>query len=53
MTQKTVRRAIDRDPDFRALKQCVKYLGKVCTPRMRRPTLVFLWDKFITHGGKS
>ena len=38
--------AIDRDPDFSALTMCVKYLDKVCSPRMRKPTLEFLWRRF-------
>lgn len=46
------KRKIDRDPDFRALKQCVKYLFKVCTPRMRRPTLAFLQDKLTKMENK-
>lgn len=43
----SVKRAIERDCDFRALKMCVKYLGEVSSERMRRPTLEFLWDKFV------
>jgi hypothetical protein len=35
----------DRDPDFRALRMCDKYLFAVCTPRMRRATLEFLASK--------
>jgi hypothetical protein len=46
------KRAIDRDRDFRTLKMCVKYLEKVCTPRMRRPTIEFLVDKFIVNAGR-
>lgn len=46
MTLKQIVRKIDRDPDYRTLKMCVKYLGKVCTVRMRRPTIEFLWKKF-------
>lgn len=37
------------DPDFRALKMCVKALGKIGTKRMQRPTLEYLWDRFILH----
>jgi hypothetical protein len=37
------------DPDFRALKMCVKALTKVSTPRMVRPTLEYLIDRFILH----
>jgi hypothetical protein len=48
-TPKQVRRAIDRDPSFRTLRMCVKYLDKVCAPQMRVPTMRFLWDKFVTH----
>lgn len=49
MTEKQIRRKIDRDPDFRTLKICLKYLDKVCTPRMRKPTIEYLVDRFITH----
>ncbi len=53
MTKKQLEREMDRDPDFRALKMCVKYLDKVCTPRMRRPTLEFLWNRFIARGERE
>lgn len=55
VTTKQVLKAIDRDRDFRALKACVKALDKTCSKRMVRPTLEFLWDKFIIHpaGGTS
>jgi hypothetical protein len=46
-TKKQVSRAIERDADFRTLKMCVKYLDKVCSPRMRKPTLEFLWNRFV------
>ena len=49
MTKKQIRRAIDRDPDFRALRMCDKYLFKVCTPRMRRATLNFLESKLLAE----
>ena len=49
VTEKLVRKAVERDPSFRTLKICVKYLDTVCAPKMVRPTLEFLWDKFITH----
>jgi hypothetical protein len=45
MSEKRVRRAIERDPDFRALRICDKYLFRVCTPRMRKATLDFLISK--------
>ena len=36
------------DPDFKGLKGCVRAMEGVA-PRMRRATLEFLWDRYITH----
>ena len=34
------------DPDLRALKMADKAM-KISTPRMRRSTLEYLWDKYV------
>jgi hypothetical protein len=44
-----IRSALDRDPDFRTLKMCVKYLNTVSSRRMIRPTLIYLWDRFVVN----
>jgi len=44
-----ISRAIQRDPDLRTLRMCVKYLDTVCSKRMQRPTIEYLVDRFITH----
>lgn len=44
-----ISRAVERDPDLRTLRMCVKYLDTVCSKRMQRPTIEYLVDRFITH----
>ena len=36
------------DPDFRALKMIDKAM-KISTPKMRKPHLDYVWDKYIKH----
>lgn len=48
MKNKYKRKSRAKDPDFLALKACCKALSKTQT-RMLRPTLEFLWDKYITN----
>lgn len=40
------------DPDFKGLKGCVRAMECV-TPRMRKATLEFLWDRYVTHPPKA
>jgi hypothetical protein len=51
-TAKQIKRSIERDPDYRTLKMCVKYLDRICSKRMVRPTLEYLWDRFVAHPQK-
>jgi hypothetical protein len=39
------------DPDILALKACCRALDK-CSPRMVKPTLEFLWDRYVVHPPK-
>jgi hypothetical protein len=48
MSAKRKRKSRAQDPNFLALKACCKAMGKT-DPRMRLPTLEFLWDKYIVH----
>lgn len=48
MSAKPKRKSRAQDPDYLALKACCKALDKTQN-RMRRPTLEFLWDKYVTH----
>jgi hypothetical protein len=48
-TKKQISRATERDPDLRALRMCVKYLDTVCSERMRVPTMIYLWDRFVAN----
>ena len=49
MTGKQISRAVERDPDFRTLRMCVKYLDTVCSKRMVKPTIQYLIDRFLIH----
>jgi hypothetical protein len=40
-------RTIKKEPDFLALRKCVEYLEKVSSSRMRKPTVEFLYDKYV------
>lgn len=44
--EKRSHKALDRD--IKALKHCIIALENA-TPRMRKPTLEFLWDKYVRH----
>lgn len=53
MTQQLqIKRAIQRDRSLRTLRMCDKYLGRICSANMRKATLEFLWDKYVTHADK-
>ena len=36
------------DPDFKGLKTCVRGM-EFTTPRMRKATLEYLWDRYINQ----
>ena len=42
------RRRFGKDPDVLALYDCVTALD-LLSPRMKKATLEFLWDRFILH----
>ena len=43
-----MRQTMKNEPDFVALKRCVRALEK-STPRMRAATIEYLWDRFVAH----
>lgn len=45
----TMRRTLRSDPDFIALRKCVRALESATTPKMQRATLEYLWDRFVMH----
>ena len=40
------------DNDLEALHLGIKAM-EISTPRMRKPTLEYLWDRYVTHGNKD
>ena len=39
------------DPDIKGLQTCVQGM-ETTTKRMRRPTLEYLWDRYVVHSGE-
>jgi len=40
------------DPDFRAIKECVRALERSTSPRMLKANLDYLYDRLILHPPK-